>query len=285
MNSSRRRRAWARVTGHRPLGGSPHSPRAECGIVESIDDGAVDVVEFERRDRRPRPSIGGRWFAIVVIMVPAPSRRVAAIHQQIQPASLETVEVLLRDPRVPPIVRGTVGQPSGKVVLVTQELCIRHEVDPQLLQHRPGRPAHRLHRSHPGGCVLGNVVAVSLRQGRSSAVVDLVTGLAELFRQMSHPRQHHVQPLPMPTLRRDLRSALDEEHPAPTGLDPGEGSDLGVELVPEDPHRFASHVRIVAPSAPLRSSRTPTRPRRTPGRSRRVGVPHYRDASMSGCLP
>ena len=68
-------------------------------------------------------------------------------------------------------------------------------------------------------------------------MVHLETLDPKLGCEVSHGRQHQMKSLAMPAFAGDLGFARHHQNPAVARLSIGEGTDVSVQLVTEDPHR------------------------------------------------
>jgi hypothetical protein len=55
------------------------------------------------------------------------------------------------------------------------------------------------------------MLAISLHEARSAPQVDIKPLIAEVLCEMPHRREHKMEPLPMPSLRRDFQFTFDEQ--------------------------------------------------------------------------
>ena len=178
--------------------------------VEGVEVGAdplVDLVlrRLPRCDQAEGPLPARRWFAVLVVEVPRPADRLAALNEHVEAAALGSVEVLHPEGL-------TIARPRGELRARQREGGRRQDVGdqpfgPQLLDE-----AQRVVR---GGFV-DDDRAPDPRQRLPVGVRAQVGGaVAQLGGEVAHPGEHEVQLLPVePLAAQDPRSTRRARPPA-----------------------------------------------------------------------
>ena len=173
-----------------------------------------------------------RRLAVLVVEVPLPADRLAALHQHVEPAALGAVEVLHPEGLA-------VARPLRELRARERERRRRQDLgdQPLLLQ-----PLDERERGVRGGLVDDDRPPDPLQRLAVGVGAQVGRAVAQLGGEVAHAREHQVQLLAVEALPAQHPRRLDEHDLAVAVL--VRRVHVRAELVGEEPQRLGGHARV-----------------------------------------